>query len=72
MEFRNALRGRHIVRNYRTDPIPTDVLNRIVKVAHRAPSAGFSQGHHARLPGCAHGQARRRREPLDELVTWRA
>jgi len=45
MEFREALRGRRIVRNYRTDPIPDEVVARIVKVVHRAPSAGFSQGH---------------------------
>jgi nitroreductase len=45
MEFREALRGRRIVRNYRTDPIPDEVIARIVKVVHRAPSAGFSQGH---------------------------
>jgi FMN reductase [NAD(P)H] len=45
MEFREALRGRRIVRNYRTDPIPDETLERIVKVVHRAPSAGFSQGH---------------------------
>ncbi|MBM2621860.1 nitroreductase family protein [Actinoplanes sp. LDG1-06] len=45
MEFREALRGRRIVRNYRPDPVPDEVVERIVKVVHRAPSAGFSQGH---------------------------
>ncbi|MBL7253563.1 nitroreductase family protein [Paractinoplanes lichenicola] len=45
MDFRDALRGRRIVRNYRTEPIPYEVLERVVKVVHRAPSAGFSQGH---------------------------
>ena len=45
MDFRDALRGRRIVRNYRADPVPDEVLERVVKVVHRAPSAGFSQGH---------------------------
>ncbi|MCO8269281.1 nitroreductase family protein [Actinoplanes sp. TRM 88003] len=45
MEFREALRGRRMVRNYRTDPVADEVIARIVKVVHRAPSAGFSQGH---------------------------
>jgi FMN reductase [NAD(P)H] len=34
-----------MVRNYRPDPVPQQVIERIVKVVHRAPSAGFSQGH---------------------------
>lgn len=34
-----------MVRNYRPDPVPGEVLERVVKVVHRAPSAGFSQGH---------------------------
>ncbi|MCY1143206.1 nitroreductase family protein [Actinoplanes sp. Pm04-4] len=45
MKFREVLRGRRMVRNYRTDTVPDDVLERVVKVVHRAPSAGFSQGH---------------------------
>lgn len=38
------LRRRRMVRNYRTDPVPTDVLDRIVDAGLRAPSAGNSQG----------------------------
>ncbi|KHD76948.1 nitroreductase [Actinoplanes utahensis] len=34
-----------MVRNYADTPVPREVLERIVKVVHRAPSAGFSQGH---------------------------
>ncbi len=34
-----------MVRHYRTDPVPSDIVQRIVRVVRRAPSAGFSQGH---------------------------
>ncbi len=33
-----------MVRRFRTDPVPHDVLERIGAAAQRAPSAGFSQG----------------------------
>lgn len=33
------------MRHYRTDPVPSDIVQRIVRVVRRAPSAGFSQGH---------------------------
>jgi nitroreductase len=33
-----------MVRNYRADPVPVDAIERIVRAAQRAPSAGFSQG----------------------------
>jgi len=33
-----------MVRNYRADPVPAEVLDRILQQAQRAPSAGFSQG----------------------------
>ncbi|GIE99306.1 nitroreductase family protein [Paractinoplanes rishiriensis] len=45
MEFSDVLRGRRMVRNYRTDPIPDATVDRIVRMVHRAPSAGFAQGH---------------------------
>ncbi|MEV4316246.1 nitroreductase family protein [Actinocrispum sp. NPDC049592] len=45
MDFADVLKVRRMVRDYRPDPVPPDVLRRIVKVVHRAPSAGFSQGH---------------------------
>ena len=45
MDFAEVLRARRMVRSYRPDPVPEDVLRRVVQVVHRAPSAGFSQGH---------------------------
>lgn len=39
------LRGRRMVRSYRPDPVDDEVLLRIVRMVHRAPSGGFSQGH---------------------------
>ena len=44
-ELRDLLRQRRMVRSYLPDPIDRDVVERIVAVVHRAPSAGFSQGH---------------------------
>jgi nitroreductase len=45
VDFADVLRARRMVRSYRPDPVPEDVVRRVVKVVHRAPSAGFSQGH---------------------------
>jgi len=45
VDFADVLRARRMVRSYRPDPVPEDVVRRIVKVVHRAPSGGFSQGH---------------------------
>ncbi|MEV6635976.1 nitroreductase family protein [Actinoplanes sp. NPDC051470] len=45
MDFTDLLRQRRMTRQYRQDPVPADVVRRIVGVVHRAPSAGFSQGH---------------------------
>lgn len=44
MEFREVVRRRRMVRNYRDDPISREVLARIVDAGRRAPSAGFTQG----------------------------
>ncbi len=44
MEFREALRRRRMVRNYRPDPVDPAAVDRIVEAGVRAPSAGFSQG----------------------------
>jgi FMN reductase [NAD(P)H] len=44
-EFHALLERRRMVRSYLPDPIDRDVLERIVGVVRRAPSAGFSQGH---------------------------
>ena len=45
MEFRELLRRRRMVRSYSDEPVPREVVERIVGVVRRAPSAGFSQGH---------------------------
>lgn len=33
-----------MVRNYRDEPVPDEVVDRVLDTARRAPSAGFSQG----------------------------
>jgi FMN reductase [NAD(P)H] len=44
MEFRELLPRRRMVRHYAPDPIPREVVERIVETLQRAPSAGYSQG----------------------------
>lgn len=44
MEFSEVLRRRRMIRHYTDEPIPQDVIERIIASALRAPSAGFSQG----------------------------
>ncbi|MGH2820865.1 MAG: nitroreductase family protein [Actinomycetota bacterium] len=44
MELSEAIRRRRMVREFSPDPIPHEVLNRILESALHAPSAGFSQG----------------------------
>lgn len=44
MEFADVVRRRRMVRNYTTEPVDPEVLDRILAAAERAPSAGFSQG----------------------------
>lgn len=44
MEFLDVVRKRRSVRRFRPDRPPFEELERIVDVARRAPSAGFSQG----------------------------
>ncbi len=44
MEFKDVLARRRMVRNYRDDPVPDEVVDRVVRAAFRAPSAGYSQG----------------------------
>jgi len=46
MNFTDVMRQRRMIRKYRQDSVSADVVRRIVEVVHRAPSAGFSQGHH--------------------------
>ena len=40
------VRGRKMVRSFDERPVPDDVLTRLLDIARRAPSAGFSQGVH--------------------------
>jgi nitroreductase len=44
MEFSDVLRRRRMVRRFDQRPVPREVVDRILDVARRAPSAGFSQG----------------------------
>ena len=44
MEFDEVIRKRRMVRNYMSDPVPPEALDRIVDAGLRAPSAGYSQG----------------------------
>lgn len=44
MEFQDVVRHRRMVRRFEPDPVPGEVLDRMLGNAVRAPSAGFSQG----------------------------
>lgn len=46
MELADALRRRRMVRSYRPDPVPAEVLARVVAAASAAPTAGNSGGQH--------------------------
>jgi len=44
MEFERLVRKRRMVRNFQPKPIDRSTITRILDVAQRSPSAGFSQG----------------------------
>jgi nitroreductase len=44
VDFQDVVRKRKMVRSFLPDPLPADVVDRILSNAQRAPSAGFSQG----------------------------
>ncbi len=44
MDFADVLRRRRAVRSYLPDPVPREVLERIVARGRKIPSAGHSQG----------------------------
>jgi FMN reductase [NAD(P)H] len=44
MELRALLPRRRMVRHYTGEPVPPEVVRRIVETVRRAPSAGYSQG----------------------------
>jgi nitroreductase len=45
-EFAEVVRRRRMTRSFRSDPLPAGLLDEIVDLADRAPSAGKSQGWH--------------------------
>jgi nitroreductase len=44
MEFQQLIRRRRMVRKFARQPIPDDLLRRVLEAARHAPSGGFSQG----------------------------
>ncbi|MGI8484610.1 MAG: nitroreductase family protein [Thermomicrobiales bacterium] len=44
MDFQDVVRKRRMVRHFTPEPVPEATVKRIVSMAQRAPSAGFSQG----------------------------
>lgn len=44
MDFKELLPRRRMVRHYASEPVPREVVERIVATVRRAPSAGYSQG----------------------------
>jgi len=44
VEFKELLPRRRMVRHYRPESVPLQVVQRIVETVRRAPSAGYSQG----------------------------
>ena len=45
MELQETLRRRKMVRSFRREPVPDDVIDRILASVVHAPSAGFTQGN---------------------------
>ncbi len=46
MQFADCVRSRKMVRSFRNDPVAPELVERIVELASRAPSAGKTQGWH--------------------------
>ena len=44
MEFQDVVARRRMVRRFKSDPVPEESLDRLLRNATRGPSAGFSQG----------------------------
>jgi nitroreductase len=44
MEFAEVVRRRRMVRHFTPEPVPVETVERIVRAAQRAPTAGNSQG----------------------------
>ncbi|WP_326948841.1 MULTISPECIES: nitroreductase family protein [unclassified Amycolatopsis] len=45
MEFRDVIRKRRMVRSFTDEPLDDETVRRLLDVANRGPSAGFSQGY---------------------------
>jgi nitroreductase len=45
MEFEDVIRKRRMVRAFTREPIAPETVDRLLRAANRAPSAGFSQGY---------------------------
>ena len=44
MEFNELVRKRRMVRHFMQEPVEPEVIERMLRLAQRAPSAGFTQG----------------------------
>lgn len=44
MEFADVVRRRRMVRHFKPDPIDPAIVERVLRLAQHAPSAGYSQG----------------------------
>ncbi len=44
MEFRDVVQKRCMVRNFTTEPVDPAAIRRILDLARRGPSAGYTQG----------------------------
>ncbi len=44
MEFADVVRKRRMVRHFKPDPINPEIIDSLMRLAQRAPSAGFTQG----------------------------
>jgi nitroreductase len=44
MEFADVVRKRRMVRHFRSDPVDPATIDRMLELARRAPSAGYTQG----------------------------
>ncbi|MEA2434647.1 MAG: hypothetical protein QOG54_2104 [Actinomycetota bacterium] len=68
MDLREAVSRRRMVRNYTDEPVDPAVLDEILSVATRAPSAGFSQGQ--RFVVITDGETRRKIAELAEEESY--
>ncbi len=44
MEFQDVVRRRRMVRRFTDEPVPAEIVDRLLRNAVRAPNAGFTQG----------------------------